>query len=61
MLKDMSSNPAKWRGRKVLFIHTGGVLGLYDKTQQIAPLIEECHKLEIDKSIPWVDITAKLF
>ncbi|KAJ1688869.1 hypothetical protein LUZ63_013024 [Rhynchospora breviuscula] len=61
MFKDMASNPEKWRGRKVLFIHTGGLLGLYDRTEQIAPLVGECHKLEIDKSIPWQDLTGKLF
>jgi D-cysteine desulfhydrase len=31
MLKDMAGNPAKWKGRKVLFIHIGGLLGVYDK------------------------------
>ncbi|KAL8456352.1 hypothetical protein ACS0TY_034535 [Phlomoides rotata] len=37
MMKDMAENPGKWEGRKVLFIHTGGLLGLFDKTDQIAP------------------------
>ncbi|KAL8513599.1 hypothetical protein ACS0TY_012901 [Phlomoides rotata] len=32
MIKDMAENPRKWEGRKVLFIHTGGLLGLFDKT-----------------------------
>lgn len=34
MLKDMSDNPAKWEGRRVLFVHTGGLLGLYDKVDR---------------------------
>ncbi|PWZ32213.1 60S ribosomal protein L2, mitochondrial [Zea mays] len=38
LLKDMAGNPAKWKGRKVLFIHTGGLLGLYDKADQLSSL-----------------------
>ncbi|KAL5721708.1 D-cysteine desulfhydrase [Ranunculus cassubicifolius] len=47
MLKDMNDNPAKWEGRKVLFIHTGGLLGLYDKTEQIAPMMGNWRRMDI--------------
>ena len=33
MMKGMNENPRKWEGRKILFIHTGGLLGLYDKAE----------------------------
>ncbi|KAJ4764948.1 D-cysteine desulfhydrase [Rhynchospora pubera] len=61
MLKDMASNPAKWQGRKVLFIHTGGLLGLYDKTEQMASLIGNWRRMELDESIPRKDGTGKMF
>ncbi|KAL3628945.1 hypothetical protein CASFOL_027991 [Castilleja foliolosa] len=35
LMRDMADNPGKWEGRKVLFIHTGGLLGLFDKTEQL--------------------------
>ena len=36
----MRQRPEDWRGRRVLFVHTGGLLGLYDKVQQLQPLVE---------------------
>ncbi|KAL3820379.1 hypothetical protein ACJIZ3_006284 [Penstemon smallii] len=47
MIKDMNQNPEKWQGRKVLFIHTGGLLGLYDKTEQMAPFVRKCRTMDI--------------
>lgn len=35
LLQDMADNAQEWQGRKVLFVHTGGLLGLYDKAQQM--------------------------
>lgn len=61
MLKDMSADPAKWRGRKVLFIHTGGLLGLYDKVDQMTSMVVKWRKMEIDESIPRRDGTGKMF
>ncbi|XP_073100646.1 D-cysteine desulfhydrase 1, mitochondrial [Elaeis guineensis] len=61
MLKDMSANPAKWRGRKVLFIHTGGLLGLYDKVDQMASMVGKWCRMEIDESIQRRDGTGKMF
>ncbi|KAL1541959.1 Deoxycytidine monophosphate (dCMP) deaminase [Salvia divinorum] len=52
MMRDMAKNPEKWEGRKVLFIHTGGLLGLYEKTEQIAPLVGNWRRMDIQASIP---------
>lgn len=35
----MRADPAQWAGRKVLFVHTGGLLGLYDKAGELQPLV----------------------
>ncbi|GAB2293215.1 hypothetical protein Dimus_027423 [Dionaea muscipula] len=50
LTKDMAEHPQKWQGRKILFIHTGGLLGLYDKVDQIAPLVGNWQRMEIHKS-----------
>ncbi|XP_044476357.1 putative D-cysteine desulfhydrase 1, mitochondrial isoform X2 [Mangifera indica] len=52
MLKDMAENPNKWEGRKILFIHTGGLLGLFDKVNQIAPLVKNWNRMDVNESIP---------
>ncbi|KAF3780682.1 putative D-cysteine desulfhydrase 1 [Nymphaea thermarum] len=61
MLKDMERNPDKWVGRKVLFIHTGGLLGLLDKADQIMPLVQRWRKMDIDQTVPRKDGTGKMF
>ncbi|XP_009417666.2 D-cysteine desulfhydrase 1, mitochondrial [Musa acuminata AAA Group] len=61
MLRDMTANPTKWKKRKVLFIHTGGLLGLYDKVEQMTSLVGNWQKLEIEESIPRKDGTGKMF
>ena len=51
LLSEIAADPEAWRGRKVLFIHTGGLLGLYDAAQQLQPLIEKegkVHRMEVD-------------
>ena len=30
LLGELHSNPTSFSGRKILFVHTGGVFGLYD-------------------------------
>lgn len=47
MLKDMAENPSQWEGKKVLFIHTGGLLGMYDKVQQLQPLTGKWERFKI--------------
>lgn len=61
MLKDMAKNPTKWEGRKVLFIHTGGLLGLYDKVDQMASTMGKWQKMEIAETIRREDGTGKMF
>ncbi|KDP23066.1 hypothetical protein JCGZ_01161 [Jatropha curcas] len=61
MMKDMAENPRKWEGRKILFIHTGGFLGLYDKVDQMSSLVEHCVRMHIDESVSRKDDTAKMF
>ena len=39
LVNAMRARPGAWAGRKVLFIHTGGLLGMYDKADQLAPLV----------------------
>lgn len=61
MMRDMAENPGKWEGRKVLFVHTGGLLGLYDKTEQIAPLVGNWRRMDIHETIPRKEGTGKMF
>ncbi|KAL0356394.1 UNVERIFIED_CONTAM: Bifunctional D-cysteine desulfhydrase/1-aminocyclopropane-1-carboxylate deaminase, mitochondrial [Sesamum radiatum] len=61
MMKDMAENPAKWEGRKVLFIHTGGLLGLYDKTEQMSSLVGNWRRMDIHESVPRKEGTGKMF
>ncbi|XP_072953384.1 D-cysteine desulfhydrase 1, mitochondrial [Typha angustifolia] len=61
MLEDMASNPTKWKARRILFIHTGGLLGLYDKTEQMSALVGNWRRMEIDESTPRKDGAGKMF
>ena len=50
LLAEMAAAPGEWAGRRVLFVHTGGLLGMYDKEAQLAPLVQErgdCTRLRI--------------
>jgi len=51
MLKDMSNNPTKWKGRKVLFLHTGGLLGLYDKVDQLSSLSGSWRRMDLEEFV----------
>ncbi|KAK9925680.1 hypothetical protein M0R45_022951 [Rubus argutus] len=61
LLKDMTENPKKWEGRKILFIHTGGLLGLFDKVEQMAPLLGNCRRMDVCESVPRKDGIGKMF
>lgn len=51
LLRDMKARPELWEGRKVLFVHTGGLLGMYDKEVQLQPLVEDLgHAFRMDVS-----------
>lgn len=60
-MKDMAQSPAKWEGRKILFIHTGGLLGLFDKNEEMASLVGKWRRMDLDESIPRKDGTGKMF
>lgn len=51
MLKDMAENPSQWEGKKVLFVHTGGLLGMYDKVQQLQPLTGKWERFNIAETV----------
>lgn len=40
MLAEMTQHPHEWLGRRVLFIHTGGLLGMYDKSRQLQVILD---------------------
>ncbi|CAA6664713.1 unnamed protein product [Spirodela intermedia] len=61
MLKDMAENPAAWRGRRVLFVHTGGLLGLYDKVEEVAPLLGNWRRMAVGEAVPRRDGAGKMF
>ncbi|KAK7370142.1 hypothetical protein VNO80_12199 [Phaseolus coccineus] len=61
MLKDILENPKKWEGRKVLFIHTGGLLGLYDKVDQLASVVGNWQRMDVNESVPRQDGIGKMF
>ncbi|XP_019422103.1 PREDICTED: putative D-cysteine desulfhydrase 1, mitochondrial [Lupinus angustifolius] len=61
LVKDISESPKKWEGRKILFIHTGGLLGLFDKVDQIAPLVGKWHRMDVNESVPRQDGIGKMF
>ncbi|KAJ3695954.1 hypothetical protein LUZ60_001331 [Juncus effusus] len=61
LLKEMETNPVKWKGRKVLFIHTGGLLGLYDKNDQMVKTVGNWRRMDLDESVPRQDGTGKMF
>nr|XP_043615208.1 putative D-cysteine desulfhydrase 1, mitochondrial [Erigeron canadensis] len=61
MMKDMAQHPTKWEGRKILFIHTGGLLGLFDKNEEMASLVGKWRRMDLDESIPRKDGTGKMF
>ncbi|KAL5208086.1 hypothetical protein ABZP36_032521 [Zizania latifolia] len=61
MLKDMASKPAKWEGRKILFVHTGGLLGLYDKVDELSSLSGSWRRMDLEESVPRKDGTGKMF
>ena len=61
LLKEMKENPKDWEGRKILFIHTGGLLGLYDKVEQMAPSLGNWNRMDVEDSVPRKDGTGKMF
>ncbi|XP_062159766.1 bifunctional D-cysteine desulfhydrase/1-aminocyclopropane-1-carboxylate deaminase, mitochondrial [Alnus glutinosa] len=61
MIKDMVEDPKKWEGRKVLFIHTGGLLGLFDKVEQMDSFAGNWCRMDVHENVPRKDGTGKMF
>ncbi|OQS02352.1 D-cysteine desulfhydrase [Thraustotheca clavata] len=36
LIKDLNENPSKFQGKSILFVHTGGMFGLYDKVNELS-------------------------
>ena len=52
LVQHMRREPEQWKGRHVVFIHTGGLFGMYDKTEQLLPLLQKenkAHRLQVSK------------
>ena len=45
LCRQLREEPAKFRGKKVLFINTGGLLGMYAKGDMVAPHLAPCKRL----------------
>ena len=37
---ELENNPDRFKGKRILFIHTGGLFGLYDKLNDIEPIFK---------------------
>ncbi|KAG6584430.1 putative D-cysteine desulfhydrase 1, mitochondrial, partial [Cucurbita argyrosperma subsp. sororia] len=62
MMKEMSENPSKWEGRKVLFIHTGGLLGMYGKVHEFESILSgKWRRLDDHLIVPPIDDVGKMF
>lgn len=61
MMRDMAENPMKWEGRRVLFVHTGGLLGLFDKVDEMASTIGNWQRMDVDESVPRKEGVGKMF
>ena len=49
-VQHVQREPDKWQGRTVLFLHTGGLLGMYDKANQLQPVVEAMgrqHRMQV--------------
>uniref|UniRef100_A0A803N0U1 D-cysteine desulfhydrase n=1 Tax=Chenopodium quinoa TaxID=63459 RepID=A0A803N0U1_CHEQI len=61
LMKDITENPEKWQGRRILFIHTGGLLGLFDKTRELAAMVGNWKQMELHESVPRQEGVGKMF
>ena len=40
LIKDIKASPNDWtQERKILFLHTGGLLSMYEKAEQLEPIV----------------------
>lgn len=45
-LSDVKASPEAWSGSNVLFVHTGGLLGMYEKIDQLQPIVEQLQRCQ---------------
>ncbi|KAJ7384352.1 hypothetical protein OS493_022465, partial [Desmophyllum pertusum] len=53
MLQEMKTNPGRFKGHRILYIHTGGVFGLYDG--RMDPLITSS-AIATNEVLYWRDV-----
>lgn len=41
MMCEIKASPSEWEGRKILFFHTGGLFGLWDKEDQLMEILNK--------------------
>ena len=46
LIEEMKQAPEQWHGRKILFLHTSGLFGMYDKVSQLQPMLEKLDKAD---------------
>ena len=39
-MQNMRKDPEQWKGRRVVLLHTGGLFGMYKKTEQLFLLLQ---------------------
>ena len=53
MLEEMNRSPEEWKGRSVLFVHTGGLLGLYEQSKLLLDVLssnqDRVHRLTLPR------------
>lgn len=50
MLEEMKVRPEEWEEARVLFVHTGGLLGMYEKVPQLQELVaklDRVHRMQV--------------
>eukprot|EP00922_Rhytidocystis_sp_ex-Travisia-forbesii_P051321 GHVS01076183.1.p1 GENE.GHVS01076183.1~~GHVS01076183.1.p1 ORF type:complete len:344 (-),score=44.38 GHVS01076183.1:1894-2925(-) len=50
LARTLRDEPGRYRGRDILFLHTGGLLGLYDKIPQMAAMFAKQNNLVDNKA-----------
>lgn len=45
-IKEVEAHPDKYRNKRILFWHTGGSLGVYDKVEALSPILKKVSSVE---------------
>lgn len=46
MLEEIRKSPDAWEGRKIVFVHTGGMFGLYDAITSLQPFVAKLNTVQ---------------